>query len=370
LPLDWRCNKQLYHPEFAWTPFYSEIVHGRAAEIDDIGYNEFLRIAYVIGTKTAADAGAHLAEVKPTKYNTFSMTIRTAMAYAEYARGLSVQFTSGVGELDGFNSNTSRAGREVPLQNGRTLGFKHRESKDFALLPRASRDAFRGHAGPEDLSDVQKPIEQKFKDGSTMGSDACRAFGGALRRIKAKDGTTVPQITARHGHKEYVRPCKISLKGASKKLRKSLLAEKAKTRRMSEKELALKRSALLKKPSRNSKQTAKQSSSKTSARKLAKDPSRSASSSSLGTVTLLGGDNCIEGLFGALTNGMSRTNLLGRRAGANAHINQLSTAWLLRKPGLESVLEALSLYRSKFQDEINPSKTYSANPWLDQAKRP
>jgi hypothetical protein len=296
------------------------------------------------------------------------------MAYAEYAHGLSVQFTQGVAELDGYNSNTSRAGRKVPVQDGRTLGFKHRGSKDFALLPRPNRDAVRGHAGPEDLSDVQKPIEQKFKEGSVMGSDSCRAFGGALRRLKAKNGTTVPQITARHGHKEYVRPCTISLKGASKKLRDSLLAEKTNTRRMSKAELASTRgkslaSPLLKKPNRASKKTPKTPPSKTSSRTRRKSPRRHVASSSTGAVTLLGGDNAVEGLFGALTNGMSRTNLLGRRAGANAHINQLSTAWLLRQPGLDSVLKALQRYRAKFQDEIEPIKMFSANPWLEKAKR-
>jgi hypothetical protein len=345
-------------------------MYSRNGEGEETKFNEFLRICYVIGTKTAGDAGAHLAEVCHKKYNKHSLIIRTAMAFAEYARGQLLEFSHGVGELDGFNSNTSRANKAVPVQDGRTIGFKHRESKEFALLPRANRTATRGHAGPEDLADVERPIAQKFKEGSIMGSDSCRAFGGALSRLRKNEGITIPHITARHGHKEYVRPCKVNLKGLSKKVRASLLSEKAKTRRKSKAELLAKATVTQAKSCRKKRApSSKQSSRRHPATKHAKRASSTTLSSSAKNVNLLGGDNAVEGLFGAITNGMSRTNLKGRRAGENAHVNQLSTAWLLRRPGLDSVLEALKVHRVKFQDAIDPRKFHDASHWLDRAKR-
>ena len=74
-----------------------------------------MRVSHVKETKTAADAGSHLAEVKPKKYTKVAVMIRTAMAYAEYALGLSVDFKRGVGEIDSFNNNTSRVRKVVPV---------------------------------------------------------------------------------------------------------------------------------------------------------------------------------------------------------------------------------------------------------------
>ena len=97
-----RCRNRLYHQKFAWTPFYSEALYKTTG--GDRTYNDILRVAYVIGAKTAANA----LWVNTDKYVKIAIMSRTGVAYAKYKRGAALQVTCDVGEIDGYNSNTSR----------------------------------------------------------------------------------------------------------------------------------------------------------------------------------------------------------------------------------------------------------------------
>ena len=78
------------------------------------------------------------------------------------------------------------------------------------------------------------------------------------------------------------------------------------------------------------------------------------------------GNNLCESLTGHIKNGMRRQNTLGRNSGSRKipakqsnlkRIQSLSAAYLLRKPGVTSVMRALSLYRQAGRKgELGPPK--------------
>ena len=80
--------------------------------------------------------------------------------------------------------------------------------------------------------------------------------------------------------------------------------------------------------------------------------------------TVLAGDQAAEGFFGTTKNTMTRFNLKGRACGKKGHVNFLSSAWLLREPGLDAVLKALRLHRLAVQDTVPPRLAYEDDSWL------
>ena len=81
----------------------------------------------------------------------------------------------------------------------------------------------------------------------------------------------------------------------------------------------------------------------------------------------LAGDNTAEGWFGTCASSRMRQGKQGRMAGRRAYLNQLSTSYLVKNPGLVSVLRALRLYREYAQDCMPPAAVYGPckkTPWL------
>ena len=103
-------------------------------------------------------------------------------------------------------------------------------------------------------------------------------------------------------------------------------------------------------------------------KRLAKKRPAAASKTYLHT---LAGDNAAEGVFGCSAQSRRRMNLAGRRSGQNAHVNTLAVSYLMRKPGLVGVLEAVAEYRRYAEDHLAPSKTYGHAKdvsWLHKAQ--
>ena len=84
-------------------------------------------------------------------------------------------------------------------------------------------------------------------------------------------------------------------------------------------------------------------------------------------VYALAGDNACEGWFGTMQQSRQRAGKHGRMAGRRGHVNQLAASYLVKNPGLGSVLRALRIYRECAQDCMSPSKVYGMKretPWL------
>ena len=76
------------------------------------------------------------------------------------------------------------------------------------------------------------------------------------------------------------------------------------------------------------------------------------------------GDNCVEGLYGNISQFQRRLNLRGRGTATKAHVNKLASAWLLRDVGLDHVLKAMRMYRTHVQDKIAPKDAFNDVFWV------
>ena len=80
---------------------------------------------------------------------------------------------------------------------------------------------------------------------------------------------------------------------------------------------------------------------------------------------MVGGDNKSESAISAVKGQMRRMLMLGRgyKKDDGEHVSTLAAACLLRKPGLESCLQALASYRDTVQLRTAPRDAFKFLPW-------
>ena len=208
---------------------------------------------------------------------------------------------------------------------GRTIAFKGRASKKWAIEPlqdrvvrRAADGSFRG-IGTESNAEVREPMTSKFRTGSLQSSDSAPAFQSVNKndsRLKKVWAVTVKHGSPKMKDRQFVKTCHLPVKHMTPKLVQTLRRQ------------APKRSP--------------------NARKL----------------PVKAGDNCVEGLYGNISQLQRRLNLKGRGTATKAHVNMLASAWLLRDVGLDHVLKAMRMYRTHVQDKIAPKDAFNDVFWV------
>ena len=84
---------------------------------------------------------------------------------------------------------------------------------------------------------------------------------------------------------------------------------------------------------------------------------------------ILGGDNASEAEFSRLKRSLRRVNKVGRMTPSNSHIIPLAMQKILDSPGLETILNAMALYRHARMSKVgcDPKKIGNVshdNEWL------
>ncbi|CAE7281115.1 unnamed protein product [Symbiodinium sp. CCMP2456] len=82
------------------------------------------------------------------------------------------------------------------------------------------------------------------------------------------------------------------------------------------------------------------------------------------TCKVVGGDQRAEARVGAVKRQLRRTNLLGRSAKDGAHVDGLSSHFLLENVGLAPVVAAVAAYREAVQDVLPPKTAWNDRQWL------
>jgi hypothetical protein len=308
-----KCHIRLTRPRLAYTPFWRGCCGKKKVTCKDL-----VRTAYCVGLRCPQDVTHHKTSCGQKKTDHLVQDCRVALAYAEVQKGAEVTFSDGEVDFDTVATIADRSSKRKTVHLGRFMAFKERKSKKFCLIPLAGRTVKKGqNLPPERYDEVSQHMKKKLLEGSIAMSDSSPSFKKSIKEInKIK---CVPSATVVHSKYEYVRPAKILLSSLPKKMRKKLVKQR---------------------PGQVSRVY----------------------------YPTLAGDQAAEGLFGTVNNQMRRCNLTGRRNTKRAHINFLSSARLWIKPGLDSVLEAMSIYRRGIQDKIDPKKAYGKNvdtKWLN-----
>ena len=269
-------------------------------------------MAYAVGLRTPPDAARHYSGLKVKRTQGLHSDILNACAYAEYAESKSHTFESGEVDLDTGSSCADRTVDNQTTFKGRFFVAKDRRTRRLSWQALPDRTATKGKKNltPETKKECG-PAYDKIKDGAFPMSDGSPALV-ALGKDRGFPGASVC-----HGKQQYVKPVKMLL---------SKMSPQAKA-------AAKKRPGSIKG----------------------------------NYYYALAGDNAAESVFGTAQQSRARMNLVGRASGARAHVNQLAAYYLVRKPGLASVLNALKKYRLYAEDNLAPADAYGKSkktPWL------
>lgn len=292
---------RVQNADFVWTPF---MLHRRAAPFDKKpSYKTFVRSAYCLGLRIAADQAAHLTRSAGTaikaqakRLEHYNRWHRIALAYTEYKHAQTHRFPTEVVECDSARFGTAKVPGGGRMHTGRTLILKGRQSKQWTSQPLPAKTSFgkRG-MGPESTSEVKSVIQRQTPDTALLGVDGAKAWRGAA-------GSRIVLEGVNHQKKIFTPASSVPAK-------------------------------VLKKP----------------AQRFLKNQSRGATKGAKAYKShyrVAGGDNAVEGAFGMVSNCLRKTNSRGRNAKCNTRtLLAQSAAALVRKAGLPVVLEAYRTYR-------------------------
>ena len=280
-----------------------------------------MRAAYLHGLRLPQDASEHLLGVPEDRTADLLQCCRRATAFAELQAGKEKTLPPGECDWDGVATGAIRSDPKKTVFTGRFMCFKHRDSKESVLVPLADKTSTKGvkNLGPERFDEVRGPAKKYFVEGMLAMQDGCPALKKALKEVNKFQ--KVPSAVVIRSRQEYAKQTKFLLSKLPQKLREYVQTKKPKA-------------------------------------------------CSKVYYYTLGGDNAAEGWFGNINNCRRRQNLTGRGSTKRAHVNTLSSARLLKAPGLYSVLDALAVYREKMQDSVAPATMFarrgkgSKNDWL------
>ena len=293
--------------KFAFSPFFNAAAFKHKHK--QIPFQVSVRAAYLLGCKVQNDSAAHLCRLKQMSIRQSEKNIgmcydkfKIALAYTETVRAEQEVFREDVVEPDTARTAGKRDdGNGRRGHHGRTLVLKGRFAKHWvvkALLPTQSRKGSRGMA-PETKAEVAPFIQAKMGKGTVLAPDGGQAFAA----VAAKSSKPILE-GVRHGQKIFTPVARLMKKDLDKDTF-NILQKHTKGKKPCVREYKA-------------------------------------------HFVICAGDQGAESAFAHIKNTMRRLGNIGRFKTQNAtrkNIETLAAAALLRKPGVDTVLDALATYR-------------------------
>ena len=314
------CHRpRLHDPRHAYTPFASE----GSAGWDVQDYSLLLRVAYALGCKLPMDATVHMVRdhdehivAAEKRVGRYMRRMRLALAYAEIKNAKSTTFRSEITEMDSGRMGSKKESNSNPRMKehqGRTLVLKRRVSKKWVAFALRTTMSKKGRGmGTEKIDEVRAPLRDSLGAGTVIAADGAKTWQSIAKEIK-----------------------KPILRGISHQKKIFCNVDRMKKRDLS----------------------------KAEARTMTTAASSSSAQEGVNHFWAAAGDNAAEGLLGHIKGSMRRQNLVGRGAPQNDQtklIQSLSSAMLLRCPGIGTVLDALAVFRKDAVSGLNKIKPKDA----------
>ena len=344
---------RLYCQKFAFTPLMGECSAGYKPSC-----KEFVRCAYTLGTKSQNDSAGHYVRqrgdtIRKTMHilDRYYHQLRVCLAYVEFKRGREQTFRNEIVDTDAVSTAMKAVKMKRPAAcfkkpsschkrpaganlkrpasaittvvgmeyQGRLLTMKGRFSKTWCVVPLCNTQVqANAPLPPETLDDVLDHIVRSMDIGTIGGIDGSQAFKSACRQAAA-----TPLQGVRHQGNIFTPLVRLEKRLLSKDVTATLS-----TTAMIEGSCVLEMKTCF---------------------------------------LVVGGNNAAEGVHGHLNNTLRR---LGLKSGprSNATVSSLAAAALLRRPGFDTVLEAVKLYRDDLLSgslKVSPKESFARNPkWL------
>eukprot|EP00929_Paragymnodinium_shiwhaense_P096651 TRINITY_DN58310_c0_g1_i1.p1 TRINITY_DN58310_c0_g1~~TRINITY_DN58310_c0_g1_i1.p1 ORF type:complete len:412 (-),score=38.85 TRINITY_DN58310_c0_g1_i1:137-1372(-) len=326
------CGVDVKSPSLAYTILGDLRRSGNA-----VCYRVLLRTLYAFGMQNPIDSARFLIGMNTGEEAVAHCyrKLRICCAYSQLKSGRSADLGQDIVEVDATKVMVDRTSKQKQnIHRGRLLVFKSRNSKKVRLEPMPSR-AVKGKGGKapkkgigaEAVHEVRRPIQSAIKKGAIQSCDSSQAFFSAR-------ASGVPIITVKHstvkGQGQWTKKCKLEPSKMTRQLQRTV-----------------------------SKASGVSMPKVQDAKKKGK------------TITVRAGSQCCEGYTGNLKDGLRRWNLKKSHPGgteeqkdAMVMVNALSTAYLLQKPGLDSVVAAVREYREDIEFTCEPADVFNKLWWL------
>jgi hypothetical protein len=318
----------------------------------------FVRCVYTIGSKSQNDSAGHYVRqggdtIRKTMHilDRYYCQLRVCLAYSEFKKASEQVYSNEIVDTDAVStamksvkmkrpaaffkrpsaSHLSPTGaslkrpasvvtKVVGLEyQGRLLTMKGRFSKTWCVMPlRNTQVQANAPLPPETIDDVLDHVVRALGTGTLGGVDGSQAFKSACRQAAA-----TPLEGVRHQGNVFT---------PLVRLEKRMLSKEVTT--------TLSQTAMIEGSCVLEKKT---------------------------YFLVVGGNNAAEGVHGHLNNTLRR---LGLKSGPrfNATVSSLAAAALLRRPGFDTVLEAVKLYRDDLLTgalKVSPKEAFVTHPkWL------
>eukprot|EP00435_Cladocopium_sp_Y103_P040967 s1296_g11.t1 len=319
------CKKRprLHNVHLAYTPLSSYVWSGQP-----INYKEFVCICFAMGAKLPQDSAIQCVRSKGASLGTtrhrvdkIYSDLRVALAWSEHRLSRRRQYESSVVEPDSCRTGSSRHGA-VRVHTGRTLVLTPRGKRtwsSFALPPSTSKAKGRGMA-PEKISEIEQPM-QRVKPNCIVAPDG----GPAFKSVTKQQGHALLKGVSHLRH-IFTPVCKLPKKDLTKGHIRTL-----------------RKQATFKRPA---------------SRERCRD------------WIIPGGDNKAESVLSHIKQGMRRQGVLGRggkQAPQKRNVQAMASSALLRKCGIDVVLQAVADYRRSCASgihKVNPRNCFKDVEWL------